>query len=93
MRKRLSNAEISRRGHALYEEELRRHVETEENLGKILVLDVETGRYEIDTDGIQASKRLRARYPEIDPYTLFAIRVGYDAVFAIGSTLTKTAGT
>jgi hypothetical protein len=91
MSKRLSNVEVSRRGHALYEHELRSNLETEENLGKIVVLDVETGHYEIDTDGIQASRCLRERYPDIDPYTLFAIRIGYDAVFAIGSTLTKTA--
>ena len=90
MSKRLSNVEISRRGHALYEQELRGNLETEENLGKIVVLDVETGHYEIDTDGIQANNRLRTRYPDTDPYNLFAIRIGYDAVFAVGSTLTRT---
>jgi len=88
----LSNAEISRRGHLLYEQELQRKVETEDNIGKILVLDVETGHYEIDPDGIQASKRLQARYPETDPYNLFAIRIGYNAVFAIGTTVTRTTG-
>ena len=86
----LSNAEISRRGHQLYEQELRRQVETEENIGKILVLDVETRHYEIDPDGIQASKRLQSRYPNTDPYNLFAMRIGYDAVFAVGTTLTRT---
>ena len=88
----LSNAEISRRGHQLYEQEIRRKVETEDNIGKILVLDVENGHYEIDADGIQASKRLQARYPDTDPYNLFAIRIGYDAVFAVGTTLTRTTG-
>ena len=88
----LSNSEISRRGHPLYEQELRQNVETEENIGKILVLDVANGHYEIDPDGIQASKRLQARYPDTDPYDLFAMRIGYDAVFAIGTTLTRTSG-
>jgi hypothetical protein len=88
----LSNAEISRRGHLLYEEQLRSNVETEENIGKIIVLDVENGHYEIDQDGLLANKRLRARFPETDPYNLFAIRIGYDAVFAVGSTLTRIAG-
>ncbi len=86
----LSNSEISRRGHRLYEQQLRPNVETEENIGKIIVLDVENGHYEIDSDGIQASKRLRARYPGTDPYNLFAIRIGYNAIFAIGTTLTRT---
>lgn len=87
----LSNTEVSRRGNRLYEQELRPNVETEEHLGKIIVVDVENGHHEIDADGIQASKRLRERYPNTDPYNLFAIRIGYDAVFAVGSTLRRTA--
>jgi hypothetical protein len=87
----LSNTEISKRGHLLYEQELRPSVEREENIRKIIVVDVENGHYEIDTDGIQANKRLRTRCPYTDPYNLFAIRIGYDAVFAVGSTLTRTA--
>ncbi len=86
----LSNTAISKRGHLLYEQELRPNVERPENIGKIIVVDVENGHYEIDTDGIQANKRLRTLYPDTDPYNLFAIRIGYDAVFAVGSTLTRT---
>jgi hypothetical protein len=86
----LSNSEISRRGHRLYAHELRPIVETDENIGKIIVLDVENERYEIDADGVQANKRLRARFPDTDPDNLFAIRIGYDAVFAVGSALTRT---
>ncbi|HZO91733.1 MAG TPA: hypothetical protein VFB38_25660 [Chthonomonadaceae bacterium] len=52
MGKHLSDTEISKRGHRLYEQELRQKVQTEENIGKIIVFDVETGRYEIDADGI-----------------------------------------
>ena len=86
----LSNTQISKRGHLLYEQELRPSVERPENIGKIILVDVENGHYEIDTDGIQANKRLRTRYPDTNPYNLFAIRIGYDAVFAVGSTLTRT---
>jgi len=88
----LSNSEISRRGHLLYEQGLRQKVETSENIGKMIVFDVVTGQYEIDADGILANARLRAHYPDLDPDHLFAIRIGYDAAFAIGSTLTRTAG-
>jgi len=86
----LSNTEISKRGHLLYEQTLRPSVERPENIGKIILVDVESGHYEIDSDGIQANRRLRTRYPDTDPYNLFAIRIGYDAVFAVGSTLTRT---
>ena len=92
MGKHLSNSEISRQGHLLYEQKLRQKVETEANIGGIIVMDVNTGHYEIDSDGIQANRRLRERCPDTDPYCLFAIRIGYDAVFAIGSTLTRTTG-
>jgi hypothetical protein len=91
-RSQLSNSEVSRRGHVLYEQELRSIVESDENIGKIILVDVQTGHYEIDTDGLNANKRLRTRFPDTDPYNLFAIRIGYDAVFAVGSTLTRTAG-
>ena len=87
----LSNAAISKKGHLLYDLQLRSTVETEENIGKIILFDVETGHYEIDADGIQPNKRLRDRYPDLDPYRLFAIRIGYNAVFAVGSSLTRTA--
>jgi hypothetical protein len=81
---------ISKRGQDLYERQLRDYVETEENIGKIIVFNVETGDYAIDADGLIANKKLRAEHPEIDPNDLFAIRIGYNAVFAIGGTLTRT---
>jgi len=70
----------------------RHEVEIEENLGKILVFDVETGHYEIDSDGILANRRLIARYLGTDPYKLFAISNSDVAVFANGSTVTQTGG-
>lgn len=86
----LSNTQISKRGHLLYEQELRPSVERPENIGKIILVDAENGHYEIDTDGIQANKRLRTRYPDTDPYNLFAIRIGHDAVFAVSNRLIWT---
>lgn len=92
-KKRLSVTEVSKRGHSLYELELRKQCETEENIGKIVLLDVETGHFEIDADGLQANLLLKARFPDTDtclhPYNLFAIRIGYDAVYAIGSSITR----
>ena len=81
---------IARRAKDLYESCLRAQVETEENIGKIILIDVETGNYEIDTDGMAASRHLRERYPDIQPESLFAIRIGYNAVYTIGGALVRT---
>ena len=49
---------------ALYEERLRDLLETEENIGKILVIDTASGDYEMDTDRVEAVLRLsRHRNP------------------------------
>jgi hypothetical protein len=83
--------EVGRIAQELYDNDLRAKVETEENIGKIIVIDVETGDFEIDADGLIANKRLRSRHPDINPRALFAIRIGYNAVFAIGGAVTRTA--
>ena len=57
---------ISKRGQNLYERELRGKVESEENIGKIIVIDVNTGHYAIDEDGLVASRRLREEHPDAD---------------------------
>jgi hypothetical protein len=64
-----------------YNERLRAVVETETNIGKMLVLDVDTGEYAIDPTGISASRELQAKNPNA---RLFRIRIGYMASAAIG---------
>lgn len=83
----LNRDEIARRGQELYEGRIRREVETEENIGKIVSIDVSTGAYEVDETGIGGVERLRAVRPDAP---LYGIRVGYDAVCAPGGTLTRT---
>lgn len=79
---------ISRRGKEWYDEVLRDRVETEENIGKQIVIDIETGEYEIDDSGLDASLRMLERKPDA---ALYGARIGYNAVYAIGGTLTRTA--
>jgi hypothetical protein len=50
-------------------------------IGKIIVIDVETGEYEIDDVSLEAARRLKAKYPEA---TLYAMRIGYEAVYGFG---------
>jgi hypothetical protein len=81
----LSSEEIGRRGQEIYEQKLRPLVETEENIGKIISIDVRTGDYEIDDNLIKAGDRLLARHPGA---ALYAARIGFDAVYILGASLT-----
>ena len=86
-----NQSELGKRAHELYENTLSAVVETQENIGKMIVMDVEQGEYEIDSLGQAALKRLRARCPEKRPESTFAIRIGYDAAYGVGATITRTA--
>ncbi|MDZ8259433.1 hypothetical protein [Nostoc sp. ChiQUE01b] len=46
----LSKEEIAKRGGELYEKVIRVQVETAENIGKIISININTGDYEIDND-------------------------------------------
>ena len=62
-RPRYSKEEFARRGDEIYERDLRPQVEAG-NEGKFIVIDIETGAYEIDEDELVASDRLLARHPD-----------------------------
>lgn len=74
------------RAQELYER-LRPEIEKPENIGKLIVMDVESGDYEIDDKGIETSHRLQSRHPNA---TLYALRIGYRAVEALGGILERT---
>lgn len=59
---KFSKEEISVRGRAIYEQNLRRLIETD-NLNKFLIIDIETGDYEIDNDDFAASDRIHRKHP------------------------------
>jgi hypothetical protein len=83
-----SNDEIGDRGEELYEHSLRSIVETEENIGKIINIDIETGDYEIDADLIASGRRLQARRPNA---AMYGKRIGYNAVYGVGGAIYRTA--
>jgi hypothetical protein len=60
---RYSMEEFARRGDEIYDRNIAPQV-TAENEGKYVLIDIETGDYEIDADEIAASDRLLARHPE-----------------------------
>ena len=72
MSPKYSKEEFARRGGDWYERNVRPHAEAG-NLGKFVVIDIETGDYEIDEDEIAASDRLLARHPDAQ---VWVTRVG-----------------
>lgn len=58
---KLSDEEITQRGQELYEKSIRSQVETAENIGKIISINVETGESEIGKDLVVISRRLQGR--------------------------------
>ena len=77
---RYSKEEFARRGHEIYESQVRQQVE-EGNQGKIVAIDIETGAFEISDDSLTAAKQLLNRCPEAQ---IFGIRIGHRAVHRFG---------
>jgi hypothetical protein len=73
--------EVVQRGEELYQRNLRDQVE-DAHKGEFLVLDIETGDYEIDTDEVAAVKRAVARRPDGVRYIK---RIGHSAAHRLGA--------
>lgn len=67
--------------HAIYAERLKSRLEPQDN-GKFVVINLDTGEYEVDEDDLAASRRAKARFGAARQMTL---RVGDDAAYDIGS--------
>ena len=75
-----ADLEIGRRGQALYDQTIRPLVEPDHQ-GEFLILDVNTGDYEMDAEDMTASERLLARRPDA---ALFGVRVGHRTAYRLG---------
>ena len=69
--------EICDRGEEIYQEQIKPLVEPQEK-GKFVVIDIESGDYEIDREHLAATRRLRERRPDSVRY---AGRVGYPSAY------------
>ena len=76
----LHGDEIERRGTEIYQRKIRAMVETEENIGKICAIDVETGDYLVADDLLEAGLPLHEKHPGA---ALWSERIGYNAVYAL----------
>ena len=78
--------EIVARGKAIYEQRLRAQMEPQ-NVGKFLVIDIETGDYEMDADDLTASLRAARAKPE---GARFGMRIGSETSGTLGAAIKGT---
>ena len=72
--------EITKRGKAIYETQLKTLLEPE-HIGKFLVIDVETGEYEIGENDLAVSQSAYHKNPN---GARFGMRIGYRASGTLG---------
>ncbi len=77
---RFPTEEIVRRGQLLYEQRIRHETEAGSK-GKFLVVDIETGQYEIDASDLEAMQRARAANPDA---ALYVMRIGFPTAYRLG---------
>lgn len=80
--------EVALRAKQFYENGIRQNVESGDNIGKMIVIDTETGEYGIDPTGVETALRLKQKNPNA---RLFTIRIGYDVAVSFGGAMERTA--
>lgn len=72
--------EHARLGTEIYEKSIRPKVE-DDNKGKIVAIDVDSGDFELGETTLEAAERLYARRPDAQ---IWSERIGYPAVYRFG---------
>jgi hypothetical protein len=78
---RYSQEEFARRGNEIYASQVRPQVE-EDNHGKIVAIDIETGTFELANNTMIAADRLLERLPDAQ---IWCVRIGYRGVHRFGA--------
>ena len=81
-----TSTEVASRGEAIYRREIRAKVEPKHN-GKFLVIDIETGEYEMNADDLVATKRLLAKHPNA---VVYGLHIGFPTAYRIGGHFKET---
>lgn len=79
--------EVAHRAKQFYEKGIRQQVEHGDNIGKIIVVDSETGEYGIDKTGVETALKLKQNKPNA---RLFTMRIGYDVAVSFGGAIERT---
>ena len=82
----LSREEVEPRARQFYENSIRQQVETDENLGKMVIIDFESGDYEVDETALKAARKLSAKHPHS---RLFGIRIEYNVAVSFGGVIER----
>ena len=82
----LSREEVARRAKQLYENGIRQQVEVDENIGKMVIIDFESGDYEVDDTGLKAARTLSDKHPNA---RLFGIRIGYNVAVSFSGVMDR----
>ena len=77
---RYTSDEFARRGREIYERQIRSQTH-EDDVGRFVAIDIETGIFEIDDDDFAATERLLERRSEAQ---IWIERVGADVAYRIG---------
>lgn len=75
----LSRSEIAERGEEIFAQQIRANLPADA-VGKFVVLDIDSGEYEIDADDLAASNRLLARQPHA---VLYGLKIGSSAAYRL----------
>ena len=79
---------LDSRGEELYQQHIRQQVETEANIGKMVIIDIDSGDFEVgDNIAIEATRQLRARNAN---GRFYGIRIGYNVAVSIGGVMERT---
>ena len=71
--------EVATRGEQIYEDQIRSKVE-EGNKGKFVIIDIESGEFEIDDEDLKATDRMLARRPSA---VIYGLRVGFPTAYVM----------
>ena len=83
----LSREEVARRAQDLYKQTIQAQVEEPANIGKMVIIDTETGDFGVDELGFDSANALRRKNPNA---RLYGIRIGYDVAASLGGMMKRT---
>jgi hypothetical protein len=79
--------EVAQRAKQFYENGIRQQVECDDNIGKMIVIDAETGEFGIDQTGVETALNFKQKNPNA---RLFTMRIGYDVAVSFGGAIERT---
>ena len=82
----LTHEEVARRAQQMYESGIRQQVHSEDNIGKMVIIDIETGNYEVDENGLISATHLSEKNPTA---RLFGIRISYNVSASFGGVIER----